>query len=357
MRLAYWYWSELVLAELAEPPYACCPISGNTYAFRLVFSASNPRVFYYDQSSVENVLPDGHVACLSACDASSLAEAYLFRFDAGGYLNYDEARSAGEQLRQALLVADLLHGLGLAISYEDLGPPDTFTALSEPQDRNSLIQANVVGLWIYKEEWRLPDLTGGGEAYPVPVDPGYIVESINLVWNSVHHFGKKSQPAVELLRSSMHESSLRARFLLSYAALQTLVPQSKRSPETLKHIKELQQQVERSCLPKIEKENLKTSLGNLERESPATAIKKFFSKISGLPNIENEEPVDFLLRCQKTRNQLSHPAAPDLPPDIHLMIDGLRSIASYIILFESGLLPLELPGMSEKLMFNFLLSN
>lgn len=349
MKMRYETYKAAIEAGLLEEPRPICPIIGNTYAFRLVFSSIKKGIFSFDEKTKQHTMPDSTAVTLEARSAEALKEADHYHFSAGGFHTRDSALEAGQRTRNSLHILDTVFSLGLHISTADIGPPEMWEVINHPDRYLTGVQANVEGLWVYPEDGVFSEFIISGGISTTPSFPEFALVSIERLWSIAREFAPETRPAVELLRSMALEDSMRAKFLLCYAALQTLVPPADRSKTSLDFLSEVQDYLDTSDVPHDDKAKLTSSLTNLRREAPSDSMRRFFSQFQGLALIDELEPIKFVLKCQVIRNFLSHPGSPNLPESIVGITENLRKLVFSLVLGINGLLPISLPGPGQRL--------
>ena len=123
-----------------------------------------------------------------------------------------------------------------------------------------------------------------------------------------------------------------ARFVLLFAALETLLEDSPRPSEVFKHVNELIRQTEESQLEESEKRSLVGSLGWLRSHSIRTSGRDLVRNRLGSRTYSGVEAEDFFLSCYNLRNRLLHGQQPfPTQTEVGGLVGGLDQMVSNIL--------------------------
>lgn len=329
-------------ADQEQEGEAC---KGTPWAFRLVFGAMNKGVFFFPNHEARFKLPSGVEVVLRVRGASeTLDKADRFDFTARGFATKEEALACGDRLRKCLDVADLIQRLRLHISYKDEGPPDPKDVDQHPENFTDGVTAAIDGLWAFKDDGSLFEIAASGSITYRPKKPEYIFDAISALWKIAPRFHDPSiEPAVELLRSADRDESPRSRFLLTYAALQSLMPEEVRPAETLAVLAGVVEFVKVSGLSNTEKGRLLNAVALLKYTSPLERIERMLKQCPVQP-LNGVPAQEVLKRCYALRNKLSHTNSAEVPADLAELEQGLRLCVLTFIWHMRGLPGIEVPG-------------
>ena len=76
-----------------------------------------------------------------------------------------------------------------------------------------------------------------------PSDPSYLFTALSELWRVEMRFDQRAEDALEILGRATTETSVRARFLLNYLALERMVDRANRSDAARALITEFQERV------------------------------------------------------------------------------------------------------------------
>lgn len=283
------------------------------YTARLIFAARFPGIFTWPEESHSWNLPIGKSATLRARGASELKNAKEFHIDVDGFECPNEAREAGEKLRDSLRLANAILGFGLLIPTSDAETPRARLAPNIREqisaDHGISIVDCVFGLNVLREGAEA-EFVMKGDLVVRAKDSGYILESTSQLWGVSNRLDGLSTMAVELLNSAVRDPSYTSRFLITYLALDIVLQRRKRSGKVLQVVKELIALVDTSLLESREKRALRSYLGGWKTTSLRTEIERLANHGNNGEVLLGNEPLPvFLDACRKLRNRLSHPPA------------------------------------------------
>lgn len=95
-------------------------------------------------------------------------------------------------------MADLALRLRLDISYDDDGPPELQAIEADPAAYAGGVTAGVVGLWAFKDNGTLFDLSASGGLGQVPGRPQFVFESVTALWHVAPILYGSSAPVLRL---------------------------------------------------------------------------------------------------------------------------------------------------------------
>ena len=124
---------------------------------------------------------------------------------------------------------------------------------------------------------------------------------------------KKQRLALELLGFSRFEASVRARFLTCMLAYEALLEFEEKADDVLGVLGELQCTVEDSDLDAGDKHSLRSSLGNLKRQSIIRAGKALASRHLGGKKYNGLAADKFFGDCYDARSSLVHEGKAGMP--------------------------------------------
>jgi len=123
--------------------------------------------------------------------------------------------------------------------------------------------------------------------------------------------GERERVALEFFNASFFQPSIDSRFLLLMGGLEALIVQSHRSQEVCKLVRRLVSVVEETDEIEVNERNvLKQSVGQLQRESIREAGRRLVRETLVGRTYEGITPSDFFNRCYGIRSRLIHGEQP-----------------------------------------------
>jgi hypothetical protein len=303
------------------------------FRFRLTFHHMTPGFFRFDGESKTFSLADDIELMLVARDADKLSEATRFHLEARGFSDEKTARAAGERLRLRLRVLNSLLGLGITVPTIDTTSGGASAAIKEKvlRETGAVALDSIVGLAVFPDDDNYFEYVMAGTANVHPSDPSYLFVALKQVWSIEMQFDERAKDALEILGRATTETSLRAKFLLTYLATEQMVDRAARSDAAQKLIREFQERVRCAGLKQREADSLCGALAQLNEQSFNSALTALADRIADPPEVRGKPLREFLSECVATRNRIAHNAA--LKPETNLqeLSDGLRHFVMSLI--------------------------
>ncbi len=303
------------------------------YRFRLTFHHITPGYFKFEEESTSFTLTDGLVLTLVARDADKLSQASRFHLEGRGFPDEEAARFAGERLRIRLRVLNSLLNLGIAVPTIDTTSGSVSTAIKEKvfQETGGVALDNIVGLAVFPDDDNYFEYVMSGTANVYPSDPAFFFKAIAKVWPVDMKFDDRAEDALEILGRATTETSLRAKFLLTYLAAERMVDRSARSDAAKALIREFQDRVRCAGLEIKEADSLNGSLGHLNEQSFGSALFALVDRIAEPKEIRGKPLRDLLSECVKVRNMIAHNSVVGPETNLQELSDGLRQFIMMLI--------------------------
>lgn len=312
--------------------------SDKLFRFRLTTATRLPGLFRIDSEETSFVLPDGRNIFIVARNGKNLASANKFHFESGCFETEEEARAAGEQIRLLLRLLNASLALGLNVPIDDRVSSslanDVKDQISKPH--NVQIMDNIWGILVFPDDEKHVECTLHGKFDVSPCDTLYWLDGIKQLWDSKVTLDDRSEDALELLGLASLELSHRNAFLITYLALERLLPPRKRTKLSLDLLKRLENWVIKASLRKNqpicegERDSLVSSLGRLHYESFGNTLARFAVVNKG-KDVEGIPIADFVKMCTKTRHATAHPGKHIEPEEYTHLTKGLRSLVMGVL--------------------------
>lgn len=303
------------------------------YRFRLTFHCRTPGFFKFDYEYTEFQIAEGLNIQLTARDAETLTLATRFHFEAGGFQTEDIARSTGERLRLRLRVLNSMLDLGISIPTGDTRSGGVSEEIKKKvfEDTGGIAMDNITGLTVYPDDAQHFEYVTAATATVNPSDPTFLLSALEKSWPIEMQLEDRTQDALEILNHASTETSVRAKFLLMYLAVERIVKRASRSNAAKNLIKEFVALTETSGLELKEVNSLKGTLTNMNDESFPSALFALIDCFEKPIAIQDKPLREFLSDCVKTRNNIAHNAILDPSTDLNKLSAGLRQFAMMMI--------------------------
>lgn len=303
------------------------------YRFRLTFYRRTPGFFAFDQEFVDFQIADGLTLRLTARDADSLSQATRFHFEAGGFPTEDIARTIGERLRLRLRVLNSMLDLGIAVPTTDSRSSGVSEAIKKSalEKTGGIAMDSIVGLAVYPDDGKHFEYVMAGSGTVYPSDPSFLFKALAKSWPTEMQLEDRTQDALEILSRASSETSDRAKFLLTYLAVERIVERAGRGDAAKVLIKEFQDRARSAGLDQKEADSLAGALASLNDQSFPSALFALVERIANPKTIQDIPLREFLSACVTARNRITHNAALDPSADLNKLATGLRQFAMMLI--------------------------
>lgn len=303
------------------------------FRFRLTFHHMTSGFFRFEKESITFSLNEDIELTLVARDADILSKASRFHLEARGFPDAETARVAGERLRLRLRVLNSLLGLGINVPTIDSTSASVSIAIKEKVLRETagVAHDSIVGLGVFPDDDNHFEYVVAGIVNVHSSDPSYLFRALSQVWPIEMLFDERTEDALEILGRATTETSLRAKFLLTYLATERMVDRAMRSDAAKALIKEFQEHVHSVGLEKCEADSLCGALARLNEQSFGSALKALADSISEPQEIRGKPLRKFLSECLSVRNTIAHNAALGPETNLQELSDGLRHFVMTLI--------------------------
>lgn len=294
------------------------------YAIRLRFLLPPGQRLHHAEQVIEIPLDDGRSLKLTAVGGGPIEETHNLVVRTGGFSSEAEALEFGKRLKRALRIsfAQLSYGV-------DLGNDSATTGVGQVvRDRargmGFVLSGDVHGLCVFPEE---PPVTciscrGSGQVYR-PIDD--LSMRCKEAFRHDVAITPRQELGLELFSLSHFETSLRARFLTLFSAIESVIELKQRSHDARAHVDELVKMTQACSLLGAEERNqLVSALGNLRSESIATACRGYVADHG------NEKDSDLWKQCVPVRNELLHRG--ETSANLAALVPQLSNVVSSVLL-------------------------
>lgn len=223
-----------------------------------------------------------------------------------GYSSEEEARTAGEQLRDAITLA--FARLRIGADFGDRAPKGWITEagiLMLEQQTGKRVLNDVHGLMTFDTE-PPPQFVATQADAILTRGKEKFVQALTLAFELRARLKPQDRIAFDLFSASFFEPSADARLLMLMMAVETLLNPSPRSQDVQQHIDEMIQLTNDSTrLKKEEKQSLTGSLQWLYKESISQAGRRLADQLDGQSYLDLK-PRDLFAYCYDLRSKLVH---------------------------------------------------
>jgi len=286
-----------------------------TWCFRLRFDLGATTALSYNEPEwVMHDSPPIRVCLRPADNEASIADARRLSACGSGYSTEEDARTAGLQWKDWLI---------LALSYIDVGADFGDRAPSGWFSEHGLawVRDSILGSSANKEEAIILNDVHGLMTYKCEPAPRFArVGNVTGIKRTAHErlavalsravkssavLTPEERLAYDLYSASFSEPNADARFMMLMMAIETLIRPRQRSPEVRALVDTLIATTEVSALPKREIASIKGTLNWLHEESIGQAGRRLAMNL-GDRKYNGESPKTFFTRCYDLRSRLVH---------------------------------------------------
>lgn len=314
-----------------------------SYSFRIHFripedSGIKFDEFSYEISSFQDVLP----CKLHSLDINKkISDANELVIESNGYPKEEDARHAGEKVRNALLLTFtyLNHGI-------DLGFKERLTVITdyglkwlESQAQQRVIQGGI-GLITYETE-PTPRFASMGVEVKISSPISKFLEVMDKALILSPDIAESRHISLQLYSSSFFEHSIEVRFLVLVMCIEVIIESQKKPTDVQQHIENLIEITKNAeNIEKTQKCALIQGLKYLKNESIGQAGRRIIREHLANRKYNDMDAVKFFTHCYNLRSRLVHGSVP-LPSadEIRSVILELQQLVAHLLvgdLFESN---------------------
>lgn len=310
------------------------------YRFRLTFGHPQPGFFRFEEETKDIQFADDDSVSLVARNSEKLVDATRFHFEAGGFADEAAARARGNQLRAHMQVINVALGLGLEIPTEDHVSARVGDEVKRKLAAEHGVTAmdSVAGLAVFPDDGNRFEYVMDGRIEVSASDPNYVLDAIKVLWPTQILLTDQQRDALELLGRATSDISPRARFLLSYLALEQVVKRESRSDAAKELLAAFVDQT-KSHLPETEASSLVGALRSLAMNSFSSALRQLAAKIKEPKEIAGRPLAEFFSECIAARNEITHSAKANSDGGLASLSANLQRFVLSVIWTDSKLPP------------------
>jgi hypothetical protein len=323
------------------------------YKFRLTAHTRTRGLFHLNEPSISVELPGVGELTLAPRDADTLDQATKYHFDCGGFPNADVAGECGEKLRQSLRFLTAILDLTLVVPSEDRETGQVHDDIKKPiRDEGGDLLNTRTGLSVYPDDGKHLEFVASGEGIVRTSDPSFILNTVRDFWPIDIHIDDASLRAIEILSLSAAEASDTTKFLLTYLAIEQLIPRNDLGKDAIELLESLRELVNASVLTDDEKTPMLSFLSNLGQESFRTAFKKYVARIEQPADVNGIPLSDLVSRSVDLRNRVAHHITEAYTTEIQTVTRALRQFAISAIWTSNRLPPITIDRPADTIRIN-----
>ena len=297
---------------------------------------------------------DGAKLIIATRSGKPLNETNILHFESREHSDEQDAARSVDAFRRKLVLLDAINQLGIQIvpsEDEIVGPLES----ERHHDADSKIDQLSGGAG---DSFRFPESVGvkGICADMRLKEPEINTTSLHSALNALIEqrvdVDDKFSPAVDLLRSAGREASLRAKFLLTFGALEAVCTVQDRTQAERALIGRLLDTIQDANLSSEKKASLRSAVGNLKKQPLREAMLERVHSASSRSQIDKEEAGGLINVAVKVRNSIAHPSHPRLPEDLAEITARLHLLVLRLVLSESNPHAYTIPTVSREQKFD-----
>jgi hypothetical protein len=302
------------------------------YRFRVTVHHPVAGFFRFNDEKRLINLSDGIQLAIVPRDGTTLAQATRYHFEGRTFPTEEEARAAGEKLRQTLHVLVGMFGLSLVVPSVDVqGATLAEAEKARIREGGLEVMDSRVGVSVLPDDEKYLEFVPAVIADVTPSDPAYVLKAIEKAWPLGLQFDDLSQRVLETVSFASSAPSPVLKFLTMYLAIEQLLKRIPMSEEAKQAIDGLIETLHKTTLIGTEKEGLLSALGNLKRHQPfSTAFRKFAELNPSLPQIQGVPLQSLVSDSIRLRNDIAHRIQTE-PGRAEELARGLRELALLLI--------------------------
>lgn len=320
------------------------------FRFRVTAYHQTPGFFRLDEERRTIALTDMIELTLVPRDATTLAQATHYHFEGRSFSTEEEARVAGEKLRQALHVLVGMFGLSLVVpSLDGEGAKLAEAQKAEMRKHGLEVLDARTGLFVLPDDDAYVEFVPSGVGEVAPSDPTYVLKAIEQVWPLNLAFDELSKRVLETVSFATSASSSVLKFLTMYMSIEQLLNRVPTDPAAFAPIDILIETLGKTPLPDTQRAGLISALGNLKGFQPFSATFRAFAALNPmLPEFQGLPLATLAATSIKLRNDIAHRIQTD-PRQAEKLAAGLRELALLLVWSRNKLPSLTLNRPADKI--------
>lgn len=284
-----------------------------------------------------------------ARDADTMDKATRYHFDCVGFPDEVSARQSGESLRQALRFLVAILEFPLVVNCNDKETGSVHDDLKRPlREAGGDLLNTRVGLSVFKDDDLTKEFVGSGSARVRIGDPEKVLRIIADFWQQSVTIDEKSARVLEILSLSEAEASLATRFLITYLAIEELIPVEQRDDEARAVLDRLKAIVQSSTARESDKHAMASLIGSMERESFRSAWSRLAGRITSPSDVDGISLGDLIARSVALRNRVAHKVVESDNEELRILTRALRKFAVLLIWSNNRLPPMSFDRPADK---------
>jgi hypothetical protein len=251
-----------------------------TYGFRLRFNLPSGSAVQEKSEELELLrLPDGRPLILHAVSADSIADCAKLSVGAGGFASEQEARTCGEQVRNALMVCGASCRIGIDVGQDKATSHVGKIVRDSYKEAGIRLLDDVHGLSVFPEDLPVRFFSMSGTVILGHPGEGF-VSRFREAFQSAPELSDRQTLSLQLYAASKFEASLRARFVTLVSGVEALAERELEDPQIVDQVNRLIQATRQELEPPA-RHLLASRLGELRYWSISRACKELVARHLG----------------------------------------------------------------------------
>lgn len=315
--------------------------NGEDYTVRIRFRLPKDKLNIESSEITLGSIGKDKVVTLKSLDGTTkISEAEWLVLKSEGWSNEADAQSGSELLVDILCKSLAANNLGADLGRRTPGGAFFKAFLSSiEQTTEKVVLNDEHGPMVFKTSLNPLMAMANAISAHIKVNQGRFVASFSKALEQRENYTAKERMAFDLF-SMAHRSaqSADARFILHFAALETLIEPLERPTSSKEHVEQLIVCTRNSDLSHEEKESLEGTLRWLKNHSIRSAGKRFVEERLSDIEVNGRKPVDIFLESYNMRNRLMHGQEPLVDwREVSNLVGPLEQMLSFLLAKESRL--------------------
>lgn len=315
-----------------------------TFSFRIRFNRSPRDTIQLEENELIVTVPEKRisVALRARNDDFTIYNSDQLLLVGNGYDSEEEARVAGTQLQNALIVA--LARVRVGADFGHRAAKGMFTEhglkwMEEQIGQRAL--NNIHGLMVF-ETIPKPKFVASDAQMTRGAHPDAFVSALKKAIALNPTMPERDLLAYTLFNASFFQPTSDSRFLLLVMAVEALIDPAPRSPNALTHVVSLIEQTKSASLAADERNSILGALSWLRRESINQSGRRLVTERLGAKVYDGRNAKDFFTYCYQLRSNLIHGNLP-IPT-----FEEIGRVAASLEVFVSELLTTPVLGLPDN---------
>ena len=298
--------------------------------------------------------PDGAKLIIATRSGKPLNETSVLHFESRGHSDEQDAARSADAFRRKLILLDAINHLGIQIvpSEDEIIDEAEAERRRGAESKIDQLSGGAADSFRFPESFGVKGMCADMRLKEPEVNTTSLHSALSALIDQRVEVDDSFSPAVDLLRSAGREASLRARFLLTFGALEAICTVQDRTQAERALLSRLLDIVQDAKLTSEQKASLRGAIGNLKKQPLREAMLERVRSASSRSQIDKEHATGLVKAAIKVRNSIAHPSHPRLPEELVEITAQLHLLVLLFILSESNQHGYEIPAVSRERSFD-----